>query len=278
MCSGTPLVGAVDMYPVQPTFRARDYTDIVNISPAPRRWTVMHVLNGDNNLREAATLQMARLHQEGSSDEVQVVASLFRGESEWNWRNLGVKLDELVNPTPRLLASASDWRGQKTFEVRHQDQPGSSPQLAESQSKPSDWRGLRDFLIDSMRRYPAEHYALFCTTHGAGEQGLLTDARGQRMSLADFQRAVHEAEQATQADISLLGLEACSMGQPSVMNRLLEQFDYIVASPKKIQSNATPADQLLRQLKARPDWSPGELAEETRRWFSTGNPSMQLFS
>lgn len=238
----------------------------------------MHVLNGDNNLREAATLQMARLHQEGASDEVQVVANLFRGESEWNWRNLGAKLDELVNPSPKVSASANDWRGQKTFEVRHQDQPGSSPLLGESQNKPSDWRALRDFLIDTMERYPAQHYALFCTTHGAGEQGLLTDARGRRMSVDDFQRAVREAEQATRADISVLGLEACSMGQPSVMNRLLEDVDYIVASPEKIQTNASPADQLLRQLKTRPDWRPEELAEETRRLFSKGNPSMQLFS
>ena len=238
----------------------------------------MHYLNGDNNLREAATLQMARLHEEGSSDEVQVVASLFRGESEWNWRNLAGKLNDLVRPAPDKLATASDWRGQRTFEVRHQDHVGSSPQLAQSESRPSDWQALRDFLVDSMQRYPAQHYALFCTTHGAGERGLLVDAGGHRMSIEDFQRSIEQAEETVGVSISLLGLEACSMGQPSVMQALTNEFDYVVASPEKIQTNRTPADQLLRDLKAHPDWTPRELAEHTQQFFARGNASMQLFT
>lgn len=266
------------MYRIQATFRARAYSESVNVSSPTRRWTLMHYLNGDNNLREAATLQMARLHQEGSSDEVQVVASLFRGESEWNWRNLSGKLRDLVQPGPDKLASASDWRGQRTFEVRQQDQPGSSPQLAEGQGRPSDWKVLRDFLIDSMQRYPAQNYALFCTTHGAGEQGLLVDASGHRMPLDDFQRAIREAEQTTGADISMLALEACSMGQPAVMEKLTSEFGYVIASPEKIHTNQTPANQLLRTIKAHPDWSPTDLARETHRFFASGNPSMQLFT
>lgn len=240
-----------------------------------RQWTFLHYLNGDNNLRESVTANLARLHAEGSSDQVQVVASLYRGPSEWSLKSLLGKLVGRAEP----LASATDWRGQKTFEVRQQDSAGesSSPLIGEGQGRPSDWRNLRDFLIQNMQAYPAQNYALFVSSHGAGEDGLLTDSRGQRMSVDDFRRAISEAEEATGQEISLVALEACSMGRAAVVDKLHEVSEYIVASPVPISTNQVAHQSLLALAKQHPDWSASEMAQATHQVYAAKVPTMQLF-
>jgi len=241
-----------------------------------RQWTFLHYLNGDNNLRESVTANLARLHAEGSSDQVQVVASLYRGQPEWSLKSL---LSRLVGGSSPI-ASATDWRGQKTFEVRQQDSAAesSSPLIGSAdQTRPSDWHHLRDFLIQNMQAYPAQNYALFVSSHGAGEEGLLSDSRGQRMSVDDFRRAIREAEEATGQEISLVALEACSMGRAAVVDKLHEVSEYIVASPVPITTNQVAHQSLLALAKQHPDWSADEMARATHQVYSATVPSMQLF-
>jgi len=247
-----------------------------------RAWTFLHYLNGDNNLRESVTANLAELHRQGSSDQVQVVASLYRGEPEFTWRNL---MSFLRGDTGKsvALASASDWRGRKTFEVRQETSPAesSSPLIADyaaGECRPSDWKNLRDFLVQSITAYPARHYALFVSSHGAGKQGLLTDAQGRRMSVDDFQRALDEAQHITGQSIAMLALESCSMGEKSVMQRLQKSVGAIVASDIPITASQVDHARLLVEAKRNPHWTPEQLARATLTVYQENVPSMQLFA
>jgi hypothetical protein len=257
------------------SFRSGLYAGEVTIAPRSS-WTFLHYLNGDNNLRESVTHNLARLHAEGSSDQVQVVATLFRGQEE----GLLARLGRRFFGTAQATASATDWRGQRTFAVRPENSAAgaASPLLAEGERRPSDWRNLRDTLIESMEAYPAQHYALCVSSHGAGEEGLLRDGQGRRMSVDDFCRALREAEEVTGGSIDMVALEACSMGQPSVISKLGEVTDYVIASPVPIATHRVAHEQLLAEAKAHPHWSPAEMAGAAQRVYAQELPAMQLFT
>ena len=248
-------------------------------SPQPQ-WTLLFYLNGDNNLREEVTRDLVRLHEEGTSADVTAVASLYRGDWRWSMKNVGRKVYQLMKERDMPVQVESDWRGRRTFVVRNADQAGSKTEMLEGkapgEARVSDWRELRDCLIENFQKFPAQHYALTVATHAVGD-GILVDGDGEAMPYAEFGRALTEAQQVTGKRLEVLTLESCQSGQASVVDQLKGVADYLIASPQKISANKAPYEKLLAEIKQRPTMTGAELAQCTQETFAPHLPGFSLY-
>lgn len=201
----------------------------------PRRdWTLLYVLDGDNDLREAATRDLVELDQVGAPESVHVAAQLYRGELKWNFRNLPAKLAQLAKPKIKP-AVKSDWRGMRVYEVRHE---GGQPthhkeELASNRVSPSDPGALEDFIAWGMKTYPAENYAVILTGHGS-QRGVLSDSEGSRMPMKAAADALKRASEKAGESIDLVVLDSCSTASPETAGAFQGAADYLVASPEKV--------------------------------------------
>ena len=94
-----------------------------------RDWTLVYVLDGDNDLREAATLDLVELNAQGTPDNTAVIAQLYRGDLRWNFANFRKKVDALFRPgLPSGVAQ--DWRGMKVFGGRGEGSPGGGKEVS----------------------------------------------------------------------------------------------------------------------------------------------------
>ena len=219
-----------------------------------RSWTFLYYLNGDNNLREEVSLQLSQLAQADLPQDVAVVAHLQRGEERWSLKNLGAKLASL---SQAQLPSAflSDWRGAKTFVI----EAGQSQEVQLHQAgKVSDPKALEEFLVQGMRQYPADNYALIVASHGHGEGGILRDGDGQRMKLDQFSSALNSAQQRAGGRLNLMILQACQMGQPAVVAALAGCADHLLSYPGQLRATGVSQAEILTQMQER---APDQVAE-----------------
>ena len=94
-----------------------------------------------------------------------------------------------------------------------------------------DPQTLTDFVRDSLRRYPAEEYALILWDHGAGPlEGVCLDELNEpdRISLDGLAQALHEAR--LPQKLSWIGFDACLMSTLEVANAVAPYADYMIAS------------------------------------------------
>ena len=94
-----------------------------------------------------------------------------------------------------------------------------------------DPQTLTDFVRESLRRYPAEEYALILWDHGAGPlEGVCLDELNEpdRISLDGLAQALHEAR--LPQKLSWIGFDACLMSTLEVANAVAPYADYMIAS------------------------------------------------
>lgn len=231
-----------------------------NNTARPRRdWTVLYVLDGDNDLREAATLDLVELDQTGAPENANVVAQLYRGDLKWNARNLSKKLGGLFKPHPPPAVNP-DWRGMKVFEVRREGTTETTSTVSfQDSGSPSSAQSLEKFLAWGMESYPAENYAVVLTGHGNNE-GLLSDSRGERMSFEDVSKALKAASQRSGKGIGVVLFDTCSTGTEEAAQAMRGSADYLVASRDKINGRGWSEKTTLDFLKNNSRVTPRDLA------------------
>ncbi len=90
---------------------------------------------------------------------------------------------------------------------------------------------LRDFLVDALKRYPADHTALIFNDHGGGFTGAMSDdGSGGFMSVPQIRQAIEEAEKITGKKLDIIGMDACLMGEAEVAYELKDTARYFLAS------------------------------------------------
>lgn len=240
-----------------------------------RSWTFLYYMNGDNNLREEVSLDFVRLHQAGAPEDTAVVAQLHRGEERWALSNLQHKLARL-GQKQLPCAFAEDWRGARTFVVGHE--PQSSRAVDAPSGKPADPAGLEEFLTWGVREYPADHYAIVLDGHGEGANGLLRDGDGQKIGVEQLREILQRVQTRSGGKLSLLTLQACSMGHPAVSAALSSAVPLIVASPEKIPAARARHDLLMRRLEEQADKSPEAVARTVAGTLAETLPGMKLLS
>ena len=127
---------------------------------------------------------------------------------------------------------------------------------------------LTDFIVSSVRDYPAERYFLMLYDHGAGPAGgLLYDRifRNDHLGMSDLHSALIQAQQQLgDFHIDLLSIHACLMGTVELLAACQGVADYVICSEELVLSDSLRNSFLLSELRENPDISNENLA---RLWL-----------
>lgn len=164
---------------------------------------------------------------------------------------------------------------------------------------------LRDFVLYSMRYYPADHYALVIWNHGTGwldvdayasvrsealhyrphqpifrttgrkiQEGETTrpiafdDTSKDFLDTQDLRRAFSEVQAATGRRLDIIGMDACLMAMIEGAHELAPYADYFVASQEVEPLDGWPYALILQGLNDEPEMSPETLAVRIVREYA----------
>jgi hypothetical protein len=174
-------------------------------------WTVMVFENGNNDLDEYITKDVNEMETVGSSDRVNVVA-------EWGSysRQKVVRMKmQRDNDADRVTSPVIQDRGRADM---------------------GDYREVVDFVKWSVQNFPAKHYFLVISDHGAGWRA----SKGQIVSIDSFsghgihlpQLAImgHQVQKLLGKNLDLMGFDACLMAMSEVAAEFWGLADFLVAS------------------------------------------------
>ncbi|MCE7872524.1 hypothetical protein DYH09_19385 [bacterium CPR1] len=226
------------------------------VAPARKAdWTVLVLLNGNNDLEANVTRDLVELEQVGSTNRVRLVAQLTRGPQE-----LVHQREE--KPKPSKLDG--DWEGTRRYEVARSPGTGRKRSLESTVISQHDNQDhgqpstLSDFLRWGVESYPAEHYLVVVGDHGKGFLGTgFDEVHKSTLQMPELRQALEQS--GLKPDV--LVLDACLMGQLEVAYELKGRAGYLVGSEEIVGRDGLPHVDVLGWLAAHPESTGRELAE-----------------
>jgi len=174
--------------------------------PVKKKWTFMHYGAGDNNLDRFIYNDVDEMETVGSNSVTSIIAML----------------------------DLTEGRGAKTYYIMKDNIIGeiTSPVITEHGIiNMADPKVLAGFIIDTVKRYPAEHYMLDIGDHGGGWKGAISDDshRGW-MTAFQLKEALTMAQKETGVKLDIIGFDCCQMGSAEVAYELRENAAYMIGS------------------------------------------------
>jgi hypothetical protein len=183
-------------------------------APAAEGWTVLVYSIADTDLEPFMMDDVAEMGSVGSGPGLNIVGLVDRSA------------DYSADPVLGL----DDWQGAKLLHV----QPGSADVLAElGDVNTGDPQLLADFITTGITNYPAAHYALIISDHGASWPGVGGDESSglDGLSLAEIETGIQAGLTGAGLDkLDLLGFDACLMATYEVASELAPYADRLLAS------------------------------------------------
>lgn len=222
---------------------------------APKEWTVLYYLDGNNDLEPYIMKNMRQLEQVGSDKNVNIVAQMSRAPQEVVHKKAGetTKID-------------GDWVGSRRYFVTQSPAKSKnlrSPVLSASDESPNhgDPANLTDFLKWGMQKFPAKHYMVVIGDHGKGFVGTGFDIlHKDHLSLPELKTAFADAQKATGKKPDILAFDACEMASLEVAYQLKDQAKVMVASEEILGLDGLPHIPFLQNLQRHPKASPADHA------------------
>ncbi|MEM9385949.1 MAG: clostripain-related cysteine peptidase [Pseudomonadota bacterium] len=200
---------------------------------APADWTVMIYMAADNNLEDAALIDL---------DEI-----------EAGMPEQGVEIIVLIDRAKEYTESLGNWTDARILRMRPNQERGT---LASEEIKrlgeinTGDPRNLEKFIQYSVGNYPAKRYGLVMWDHGGGWQGMADDedaGDGQshdNLSLPELRKALSSAiPQGRKLDF--IGFDMCLMAQVEIAYEVADFARFMVASQAVEPGYGWPYDVLL---------------------------------
>jgi len=144
------------------------------------------------------------------------------------------------------------WHGVRRYEVEHSENSSkiNSKVLADlGQIDMSDGKTLEDFLVWGMKKYPAKHYIVLFSDHGAGFLGAEED-RGSLMSMPAIRETLEKVAEKTGKKPDIIAFDACLMAQAEVAYELKDSAKYLIASEETIGGDGYPYSEILPRIDA----------------------------
>ncbi len=229
-------------------------TITTHTAPELADWTILVYMGADNNLEEAALLDINEMELVGSNEHVNVV----------------VELDRSAN----FYSGHGDWSGSKRFYVvkdtTHHESPEMELEDSEVISVELADLGIQDsgepetiieFLEWGTELFPAQRTAVVFWNHGwswslqpGNQKGILSDdSTNNDISVAEGEL---EYILSTVVDrgltIDLLGMDACTMQSWEMATVIAPYASTLVASQDYVNIDGWPYHQILRFLSETP--------------------------
>lgn len=262
-------------------FQDKDQVELGSKTQTPegvhKKWLFMNFVAADCNLKELQEKNIDNQELVGSDENTHIVAMID------------------VGPEPNPLTGA--WTGARTFYLNQDSTKGEikSPVIAEfgNHVNMSDPKILTDFIVSTMKKFPADHTLLSLNDHGGGFTGALADdTDGDFMSLPQIKQALSDAEKETGKKIDIIGFDACLMAETEVAHGLKDNADILLASEEieygmgwsnneilESSKGMTEAiDMLQSALKKKINVSPEEFARIVVKHSETKQHELPTFS
>jgi hypothetical protein len=154
-----------------------------------------------------------------------------------------------------LLSQAKDveinkepsWRGVRRYHITHSDDKtriNSKPLANLAYRDMAKVETLADFIAWGMKKFPAQHYIVTLSDHGAGFLGAEED-RGNMLSLPQLREAFELAEKKTGKKPDIIAFDACLMAQAEVAHELKDRAQYLIASEEVVGGDGYPYKGIL---------------------------------
>jgi len=229
-----------------------------------RDWTIAVYMVGDNNLSDAAWMDLNEMELVGSTAKVQVVT-----EAEFSPR-YSVLTPEIYQTGVYRMPIISDSNANEVTSLREASDLGNL-----NMSAPDT---LADFIRWSAQTYPARQFALVLWDHGMGYQGGFYDSGIANESLTLHEIVDGIRDSGVHPDV--VAFDACLMGMHEVALALRGVANVLVGSEEIEPGNGYPYDTILTKLQDTPTQSPSELGttivDEYANWFEDGYKSRSV--
>jgi hypothetical protein len=229
-----------------------DHTEISDSTDYEEKakWTIINYCAADNNLESYISADINEIEQVGSGENVNIVALL------------------------------DDSKGCRTYHVQKDEDPDTitSPVIENmGDVNSADPEFLSDFLSSTIRKFPAENYAVIINSHGYGWEGVTVDyTSDSRISIPQLKNALQETNKRTGEKIDVLGFDACRMASAEVAYELKDTADYMIASQASLGGGGWNYTKLLSDNTA--SLNPREFAEKAVGICNQGQKDVRTLS
>jgi hypothetical protein len=181
---------------------------------APDSWTVLTFEIADTNLEPFMMDDVEEMGRVGSQPGFNLISFVDRAEGYTDASVLGL----------------GDWTGAKLLEI---EKGGATELYDYGDVNTGDPVVLQRFISESIKAYPAAHYSLIISDHGASWPGVGGDesSDGDSLTLSELDQAIGQGLADAGVDkLDLLGFDACLMATFEVASTMAAHADRLVAS------------------------------------------------
>lgn len=226
-----------------------------------KEWTLLFYNVGQGSMSAMTSAIMRDLERAGSDQNTNLVAANYSEPPAYQ----------------DLLGRQKPFAGALTYHLEKQggSQPGAlgslvrtataKPSLIASPAtgrlagpgeyaKMSDPATLKQFVLDSMKKYPAKHFALVITGHGAAFQGqaVTRGAEGRRaISNDQLGRVLTDVKKESGQGLDLVNLNTCFSANLETLYSLKDGTDVVVASEGELSLRTQPFGSVVDHLQSR---------------------------
>ena len=231
-------------------------TGVAHAADGKAKWTVMIYVSADNDLEGYALLDLEEMEHVGSTDSVNIVVLIDRSQERYEDRiSQRVGFD--------LLRYYGDWSGAKIFYITRGEGLGiQSRVLAEpGEIDMGDPSVLVGFIEGTVKRFPAEHYALIIWDHGSGLAYTAVDHTDRDVLTVREIGAALKSLAAKGIHLDLIGFDACLMASIETVYEVSGYADVLVASEETEPGDGWPYTDVLGYIVENPDADAAEWAK-----------------
>jgi hypothetical protein len=232
----------------------------------PRKdWTFLFYNVGQGNLAPMATASLESLERVGSNEQTDIVALNYR-ERPKQEKVLGRFADyegARCYHVTRATSSGGSWLGKELGSLAEcalaspkglQSEMIGQPVGPGEAARMADPATLKAFLIENMARFPAEHFALTITGHGAAFQGqaIVRGPEGRSaISNDDLARVLREVARETGKSVDLVNLNTCYSANLESLYGLKDATRALVASQAALSLATQPFGAVVAEVQQR---------------------------
>ncbi|MCD4785937.1 MAG: hypothetical protein K8T10_19125 [Candidatus Eremiobacteraeota bacterium] len=190
-----------------------------------KKWLFMNYVAADCNLTKYQLNNLDQQEKVGSDSDTHIVAYV----------DVGPHPAPMDHGTKEGEQTPGQWQGCRTLYITKDDEVGKlNSEIIEEHGDKVDMSSpatLKKFVVDAMKRFPADNVALIFNDHGGGFTGAMSDeSDGDFMSLPQMRQALTEAQEETGKKLDIIGFDACLMAGTEIAYELKEVGNILLAA------------------------------------------------
>lgn len=175
-------------------------------------WTILIYANGNNELEPEIWNSVIALESTAGDENMNVIIQVARESRD---------LVRIMRPFDQISNESNAWKGVRRYKINAKKL--FLLQNLYNHNNMADYHNLYDFIKWGVKNYPAKHFSLILSGHGASYIAVLSDYSQElpaMMSSYNMCEAINQIYLDTGIQIDLLILDICKMNQLEIIYQL----------------------------------------------------------